>query len=81
LISAATIQRVSDYGSVEVTELMTVERYRCDTWFLDRRAPNRGWIADALAACARRAVTGAPKVRAMEIIDEFEPTRRDLPAR
>lgn len=74
------VGRVSKYGSVEISDVMVIERYShvmhitsnvtgqlredCDTF-------------DALAACLPAGtVSGAPKVRAMEIIDEIEPTRR-----
>ncbi|MEK6304481.1 MAG: anthranilate synthase component I [Acidobacteriota bacterium] len=74
--------RVSDYGSVEVTELMTVERYshvmHLVSAIKSRLKPGMDRF-DALAACfPAGTVTGAPKVRAMEIIDELEPTRRGI---
>lgn len=74
--------RVSDYGSVEVTELMTVERYshvmHLVSSIKSRLKPGKDRF-DALAACfPAGTVTGAPKVRAMEIIDELEPTRRGV---
>lgn len=74
--------RVSDYGSVEVTELMTVERYshvmHLVSSIRSRLKPGMDRF-DALAACfPAGTVTGAPKVRAMEIIDELEPTRRGV---
>lgn len=74
--------RVSDYGSVEVTELMEIERYSHVMHLVSsikarlRKGSHR---FDALAACfPAGTVTGAPKVRAMEIIDELEPTRRGV---
>lgn len=72
--------RVADYGSVEVTELMVVERYSHVMHLVSgikaRLRPGCDRF-DALAACfPAGTVTGAPKVRAMEIIDELEPTRR-----
>lgn len=74
--------RVSDYGSVEVTELMSVERYshvmHLVSSIKSRLKPGMDRF-DALAACfPAGTVTGAPKVRAMEIIDELEPTRRGV---
>ena len=74
--------RVSDYGSVEVTELMNVERYshvmHLVSAIKSRLKPGMDRF-DALAACfPAGTVTGAPKVRAMEIIDELEPTRRGV---
>lgn len=74
--------RVADYGSVEVTELMTVERYSHVMHLVSsikaRLKPGFDRF-DALAACfPAGTVTGAPKVRAMEIIDELEPARRGV---
>ncbi len=74
--------RVADYGSVEVTELMTVERYSHVMHLVSaikaRLRPGFDRF-DALAACfPAGTVTGAPKVRAMEIIDELEPSRRGV---
>jgi anthranilate synthase component I len=74
------VGRVASYGSVEISDVMVIERYshvmhitsnvtgelkeECDAF-------------DALAACLPAGtVSGAPKVRAMEIIDELEPHRR-----
>ncbi len=74
------VGRVAQYGSVELSDVMVIERYshvmhitsnvcgqlreECDAF-------------DALLACLPAGtVSGAPKVRAMEIIDEIEPNRR-----
>jgi anthranilate synthase component 1 len=72
--------RVSEVGSVELASFMEVERYShvmhiVSTVEGDLR---EGLTAlDALAAAfPAGTVSGAPKVRAMEIIDELEPTRR-----
>jgi anthranilate synthase component 1 len=74
------VGRVAVYGSVEVTQLMAVERY---SHVMHLVSEVRGTLAaghdalTALAACfPAGTVSGAPKVRAMEIIDELEPTRR-----
>lgn len=74
--------RVADYGSVEVTDLMIIERYSHVMHLVSglkaRLRPGRDRF-DALAACfPAGTVTGAPKVRAMEIIEELEPTRRGV---
>jgi len=74
--------RVADYGSVEVTDLMIVERYSHVMHLVSsikaRLRPGMDRF-DALAACfPAGTVTGAPKIRAMEIIDELEPTRRGV---
>ncbi|MFY9572377.1 MAG: anthranilate synthase component I [Blastocatellia bacterium] len=74
--------RVADYGSVEVTDLMIIERYSHVMHLVSaikarlRAGKDR---FDALAACfPAGTVSGAPKIRAMEIIDELEPTRRGV---
>ena len=74
------VGRIARYGSVEVTDLMTVERY---SHVLHIVSEVRGTLpADASAIDVFRAVfpagtmTGAPKVRAMQIIDELEPEPR-----
>jgi len=74
------VGRVAEYGSVRVSELMAVERY---SHVMHLVSEVRGTLradhdaVSALAACfPAGTVSGAPKVRAMEIIDELEPTRR-----
>lgn len=72
--------RVSEIGSVEVLDLMTIERYSHVMHMVSKlrsqlRVGNDCF--DALVACfPTGTVSGAPKVRALEIIDELEPTRR-----
>lgn len=72
--------RVSETGTVEVTKFMDVERYSHVMHIVSTVEGNLrdGLTAlDALAAAfPAGTVSGAPKVRAMEIIDELEPTRR-----
>jgi len=74
--------RVSDYGSVKVEELMSVEKYshvqHLETSLRSRLRDDLDRF-DALAACfPAGTVTGAPKIRAMEIIRELEPDRRGI---
>src|SRR5271169_4617022 len=74
--------RVSDYGSVKVRDLMYVERYSHVMHLVSalesRLRPELGAI-DAFAACfPAGTLSGAPKVRAMQIIEELEPTRRGV---
>ncbi|HST53695.1 MAG TPA: anthranilate synthase component I family protein [Pyrinomonadaceae bacterium] len=74
--------RVADIGSVEVGELMTVERYshvqHLVTSLRARLRDDRDRF-DALAACfPAGTVTGAPKVRAMQIIAGLEPRARGI---
>jgi anthranilate synthase component 1 len=72
--------RVSRYGTVEVTELMGIERFSHVMHIVSsvRGRLDAGRDAfDVLRACfPAGTVTGAPKVRAMEIIDELEPVAR-----
>jgi anthranilate synthase component 1 len=72
--------RVCEYGSVTVNELMVIERY---SHVMHIVSDVTGTLAedrdsfDLFRAChPAGTVSGAPKVRAMEIIDELEPTRR-----
>jgi anthranilate synthase component I len=74
--------RVCEYGSVRVERLMYVERY---SHVMHLVSNLRGRLRDdvdcfeALLACfPAGTLSGAPKVRAMEIIDELEPTRRGI---
>jgi len=74
------VGRVCRYRSVEVSDVMTIERYshvmHITSNVCGRLAPGKGAF-DALQACLPAGtVSGAPKVRAMEIIDELEPHRR-----
>ncbi len=72
--------RVSDYGSVKVTQLMDVEKYShvqhiVSTVTSKLRKDTDAF--DALEACfPAGTVSGAPKIRAMELLDELEPERR-----
>ena len=74
--------RVSDYGSVKVEELMKVERYsHVQHLVTSLRSRLRDDLDrfDALASCfPAGTVTGAPKIRAMQIIDELEPSKRGV---
>ncbi|MBD2447579.1 anthranilate synthase component I [Nostoc sp. FACHB-152] len=74
--------RVCESGSVKVDELMVVERYshvmHIVSNVVGKLAPNKtAW--DLLKACfPAGTVSGAPKIRAMEIINELEPSRRGV---
>ncbi len=72
--------RVIDYGTMQVDEMMILERYshvmHLTSQVSGRLAQGRT-IVDVLKACLPAGtVSGAPKVRAMEIIDELEPVKR-----
>jgi anthranilate synthase component 1 len=72
--------RVSEVGSVELAGFMEVERYSHVMHIVSTVEGNLRKNLTALDALAAAfpagTVSGAPKVRAMEIIDELEPTRR-----
>jgi anthranilate synthase component I len=76
------VGRVSEFGSVKVRELMFVERYSHVMHLVSAvEGTLRAGLTpvDALAACfPAGTLTGAPKVRAMEIIEEVEPVRRGI---
>src|SRR5437764_6949717 len=74
------VGRVARYGSVHVTESLEIERYSHVQHLVSevrgRLSPGHDAL-DVFRACfPAGTVTGAPKVRAMEIIDELEPERR-----
>ena len=74
------VGRVARYRSVEISDVMTIERYshvmHITSNVSGQLAPGRSAF-DALQACLPAGtVSGAPKVRAMEVIDEVEPHRR-----
>ncbi len=74
------VGRVARFRSVEVSDVMTIERYSHVmhiTSNVSGRLAAGKTAFDALQACLPAGtVSGAPKVRAMEIIDELEPHRR-----
>jgi anthranilate synthase component I len=74
------VGRVTELGSVKVTEFMATERYSHVMHLVSHVVGTLARGADAfdvLRACfPAGTVTGAPKIRAMEIIDEIEPTQR-----
>ncbi|MBA3480393.1 MAG: anthranilate synthase component I [Pirellulales bacterium] len=74
------VGRVAQFGTVEISDVMVIERY---SHVMHITSNVTGQLRDdcdafdALAACLPAGtVSGAPKVRAMEIIDEIEPRRR-----
>jgi anthranilate synthase component I len=74
------VGRVSRFGTVRVPELMTVERYSHVMHIVStvqgRLASGRDAVDVLRAVFPHGTVSGAPKVRAMEILDELEPTAR-----
>ncbi|HTK47385.1 MAG TPA: anthranilate synthase component I family protein [Gemmatimonadaceae bacterium] len=74
------VGRIAEYGSVTVSDYMTVERYSHVFHLVSQVQGTLRPGLDALdafrATFPAGTMTGAPKVRAMEIIDELEPERR-----
>ena len=74
------VGRVSEIGSVKVTELMAIERYSHVMHIVSNvqgmLAPGENAFDVFRAAFPAGTVSGAPKIRAMEIIEELEPFRR-----
>jgi anthranilate synthase component 1 len=74
--------RVCDFGTVKVDELMVIERYSHVMHIVSDVSgeilPDRDAFDLIRASFPAGTVSGAPKVRAMQIIDELEPTRRGL---
>lgn len=74
------IGRVSRYGTVHVEKLLAVEKYSHVMHLVSdisgTLAPGHSAIEALRATFPAGTMTGAPKVRAMEIIDELEPVRR-----
>jgi anthranilate synthase component 1 len=76
------VGRVSEFGSVRVKDLMFVERYSHVMHLvssLEGKLKSQMEPIDALRACfPAGTLSGAPKIRAMEIIEELEPARRGV---
>jgi anthranilate synthase component I len=74
------VGRVAEFGSVRLTAFMTIERYSHVMHLVSEVRGRLRAGLDAVAALAASfpagTVSGAPKVRAMQIIDELEPVRR-----
>jgi anthranilate synthase component 1 len=74
------VGRVAEIGSVKVTELMGVERYSHVMHIVSNiqgsLAPGKNAFDVFRAAFPAGTVSGAPKIRAMQIIEELEPVRR-----
>jgi len=76
------VGRIAEVGSVRVTENMVIERYSHVMHIVSnvegRLRPGLDAIAVLRATFPAGTVTGTPKVRAMEIIDELEPVKRGI---
>lgn len=76
------IGRVCRFGTVRVSELMALEKYatvfHLTSTVEGRLRPGKNAVDLLKATFPGGSISGAPKVRAMEIIDELEPTRRSV---
>ena len=74
--------RICDFGSIRVSDMHTVEKYSRVMHLVSHVDGNLRSGCDAFDVVRTTfpagTVSGAPKIRAMEIIDELEPTRRGL---
>ena len=76
------VGRVVSFGTEKMDEVMVVERYshimHMTSQVSGQLAPGKGPIDVLRATLPAGTLSGAPKVRAMEIIDELEPTKRGV---
>ncbi len=76
------VGRVSAVGSVKVVERMVIERYshvmHMTSHVVGDLAVGKTWLDVLRAAFPAGTLSGAPKIRAMEIIDELEPQQRGI---
>src|SRR6185437_3347401 len=76
------VGRVAATGTVRVTEEFVIERYshvmHLTSHVVGRLGDGRTWLDVLRAAFPAGTLSGAPKIRAMEIIDELEPHRRGV---
>jgi anthranilate synthase component 1 len=74
--------RVCRFESVSVPEFMAVERYshvmHIESSVVGQLQPDKDALDALIATFPAGTLSGAPKIRAMEIIDELEPARRGL---
>ncbi|MGG2062270.1 aminodeoxychorismate synthase component I [Priestia megaterium] len=74
--------RVSEYGTVHVDEFMVIEKYSHVMHIVSnvkgKLARNKDFVDIVDAVFPGGTITGAPKVRTMEIIEELEPVRRGI---
>jgi anthranilate synthase component 1 len=76
------VGRVAEVGSVTVAEQMVIERYshvmHMTSHVVGTLASGKSWLDVLRAAFPAGTLSGAPKIRAMEIIDELEPHQRGI---
>jgi anthranilate synthase component 1 len=76
------VGRVAEVGSVRVAEQMVIEKFshvmHMTSHVVGKLAPGKTWRDALRAAFPAGTLSGAPKIRAMEIIDELEPHQRGI---
>jgi anthranilate synthase component 1 len=76
------VGRVAEVGSVQVAEQMVIEKFshvmHLTSHVVGRLASGKTWVDALRAAFPTGTLSGAPKIRAMEIIDELEPHQRGV---
>jgi anthranilate synthase component 1 len=76
------VGRVAQVGSVQVVEHMVIEKFshvmHLTSHVVGQLAPGKSWVDVLRAAFPAGTLSGAPKIRAMEIIDEIEPHQRGI---
>lgn len=76
------VSRVTEAGSVKVTDKMTIERYSHVMHIVSnvsgKLSKEHDYMDALIASFPAGTVSGAPKIRAMEIIDEIEPEKRQF---
>jgi len=81
-LSRNDLQKVCEPGSVEVVDLMSVHRYshimHLESTVVGALRPDRSGYDVLAATFPAGTLSGAPKPRAMELIDALEPTRRGV---
>jgi anthranilate synthase component 1 len=74
------VGRIAEFGSVQISDVMSVERYshvmHLASTVRGRLRPGCSALDALRASLPAGTLSGAPKVRAMQIIDELEPCRR-----
>jgi anthranilate synthase component I len=76
------VGRVAEIGSISVPEMMVIEKYshvmHMTSHVVGKLAQGKTWLDVLRAAFPAGTLSGAPKIRAMEIIDELEPHQRGI---
>ena len=82
MFTVANLGRVCDIGSIDIPERMVIERYskvmHLVSHVTGQLRPGLDWLDLLAATFPAGTLSGAPKIRAMQIIDQLEPTRRGV---